>query len=229
VAGAAAACFSAPRVPPTTAKWLYMPLCALAAVEPARDFHSTWWDTRAQRTVVGMQQGKACIKFTGGNITIKKLGSRNVYQFGSGKHDTVGCLDIGVPITVKFLQKNTNRRKHFGKLLVLRKCKNRTKKERLGGKNRVLYTHERTKDVQTNPVECAVGRESPPYSCTTHSRVVDPARPSHPRQEQNKILNNLGQRRHRLTATCRVERGRPLHTKRESETAAPLPRDCVRP
>jgi len=162
VAGAAAACFSAPRVLPTTAKWLYMPLGALAALEPARDFHSAWWDTSAQRTVVGMQQGKACIKFTGGNITINKLGSRNVSQFGSGKHDTVGCLDIGVPITVKFLQKNTNRRKHFGKLLVLCKRKNRTKKERLGGKNRVLHTHERTRDVQTNPVECAVRRESRP-------------------------------------------------------------------
>eukprot|EP00168_Porphyra_purpurea_P014416 TRINITY_DN412_c0_g1_i3.p1 TRINITY_DN412_c0_g1~~TRINITY_DN412_c0_g1_i3.p1 ORF type:complete len:415 (+),score=68.59 TRINITY_DN412_c0_g1_i3:362-1606(+) len=50
-----------------------------------------------------MQQAEAYIKFTGGTGTIKKVGSKTVYHFGGGKHDTVGCLDIWVPITAEFI------------------------------------------------------------------------------------------------------------------------------
>ncbi|OSX76497.1 hypothetical protein BU14_0188s0015 [Porphyra umbilicalis] len=50
-----------------------------------------------------MQQAQAYIKFTGGTGTIKKVGTKTVYQFGGGKHDTVGCLDIRVPITAEFI------------------------------------------------------------------------------------------------------------------------------
>jgi len=50
-----------------------------------------------------MQQADAYIKFTCGTGTIKKVGSKTVYQFGGGKHDTVGFLDIRVPITAEFI------------------------------------------------------------------------------------------------------------------------------
>jgi len=60
-------------------------------------------DTGAQRTVIGMQQAEAYIEFTGGTGTIKKVGSKTVYQFGVGKHNRVGCLDIRVPITAELI------------------------------------------------------------------------------------------------------------------------------
>jgi len=67
------------------------------------DFLGACLDTGAQRTVIGMQQAEAYIKFTGGTGTIKKVGPKTVYKFGGGKHDTVGCLDIRVPITAEFI------------------------------------------------------------------------------------------------------------------------------
>jgi len=67
------------------------------------DFRGACLDTGAQSTGICMQKAEAYIKFTGGTSTIKKVGSNTVYQFGCGKHDTVGCLDIRVPITANFI------------------------------------------------------------------------------------------------------------------------------
>ena len=50
-----------------------------------------------------MLQTEAYIKFTGGTGTMKKVRPKTVYQFGGGKHDTVGCLDIRGPITAELI------------------------------------------------------------------------------------------------------------------------------
>jgi len=50
-----------------------------------------------------MLQAEAYIRFTGGTGTMKKVVPKTVYQFGGGKHDAVGCLDIRVPITAEFI------------------------------------------------------------------------------------------------------------------------------
>ncbi|OSX76963.1 hypothetical protein BU14_0166s0003 [Porphyra umbilicalis] len=50
-----------------------------------------------------MLQAEAYIKFTGGTGTMKKVRPKTVYQFGGGKHDTVGCLDIRGPITAELI------------------------------------------------------------------------------------------------------------------------------
>jgi len=60
-------------------------------------------DTGAQLTVISIKKEEAYIKFTGGTGTIKHVGAKTVYQFGGGKHNTVGCLDIRVPFSEELI------------------------------------------------------------------------------------------------------------------------------